>query len=68
MFGGSEESVTLNFDNRFIGVVIDRFGTDIPVIKTDSEHFETSVTVKISPQFFGWLASLGQALNDRLSV
>lgn len=63
MFGGSEESVTLNFDNRFIGVVIDRFGTDIPVIKTDSEHFETSVTVKISPQFFGWLASLGRGVK-----
>ena len=57
MFGGSEESVTLNFDNRFIGVVIDRFGTDVPVIKTDSEHFETSVTVKISPQFF-WLVGV----------
>ena len=63
MFGGSEESVTLNFDNRFIGVVIDRFGTDVPVIKTDSEHFETSVTVKISPQFFGWLASLGRGVK-----
>ena len=63
MFGGSEESVTLNFYNRFIGVVIDRFGTDVPVIKTDSEHFETSVTVKISPQFFGWLASLGRGVK-----
>ena len=61
--GEYSKKVFSMFGGRFIGVVIDRFGTDVPVIKTDSEHFETSVTVKISPQFFGWLASLGRGVK-----
>ena len=59
MFGGEAERLTLEFSNSLIGVVIDRFGKDIPIRKTDEEHFQISVEVIISKQFFGWLFGLG---------
>ena len=59
MFGGEAERLTLEFSNHLIGVVIDRFGKDIPIRKTDEEHFQVSVDVVVSEQFFGWLFGLG---------
>lgn len=59
MFGGREESVRLEFENRFVGVVIDRFGHDVMLHKQDEAHFATLVRVNVSSQFFGWLAGLG---------
>ncbi len=60
MYGGQEETVTLEFENRFIGVVIDRFGKDVPVRQRDEEHFTVRVNVAVSGQFFGWLTGLGE--------
>ena len=57
MFGGEAERLTLEFSNHLIGV--DRFGKDIPIRKTDEEHFQVSVDVVVSEQFFGWLFGLG---------
>lgn len=59
MFGGKEEIVTLEFENHFIGVVMDRFGKDIPVRKKDAQHFSVRVQVALSGQFYGWLTGLG---------
>ena len=59
MFGGEAERLTLEFSNHLIGVVVDRFGKDIPIRKTDEEHFQVSVDVVVSEQFFGWLFGLG---------
>ena len=58
-FGGEAEKLTLEFSNNLIGVVIDRFGKDIPTRKTDEKHFQVSVDVVVSEQFFGWLFGLG---------
>lgn len=63
MFSGETRHVTICGENAMIGVLIDRFGKDIPVIKKDTEHFETSVEAVISPQFFGWIASLGSGIR-----
>ena len=59
MFGGREEIVTLEFENRFIGVVMDRFGKEVPVRRRDEEHFSVRVQVALSGQFYGWLTGLG---------
>lgn len=59
MFGGREEIVTLAFENRLIGVVMDRFGREVPVRKRDEEHFSVRVQVALSGQFYGWLTGLG---------
>lgn len=60
MYGGKEEIVTLEFENRFIGVVLDRFGKEIPVRPRDEQHFSVRVQVALSGQFFGWLTGLGK--------
>lgn len=59
MFGGEETSVSIEFENELAGVVFDRFGTDIPIIKTDEKHFICKVKVKISPHFLTWVMSFG---------
>lgn len=60
MFGGREETVGMQFTNRLIGVVIDRFGKDISIRTRDDEHFSVRAKVALSGQFYGWLAGLGQ--------
>lgn len=59
MFGGREEVVTMEFENRLIGVILDRFGKEVPVRRKDEEHFSVRVQVALSGQFYGWLTGLG---------
>ena len=63
MFYGREETVTILAKKYLIGVVLDRFGTDIPVRKEDEEWIRFRVTVAISGQFFGWLLSFGKDMK-----
>ena len=63
MYGGQDRSITLEGENRLVGVVIDRFGTDVMIFPHDEEHFHASVTVTVSPQFFGWLAGIGKGIR-----
>ena len=63
MFSGEEKSVLLHCENRFIGVIRDRFGSDLMVHKLDDEHFSVHVTVAVSPQFFSWIFGLGGAVR-----
>jgi predicted DNA-binding transcriptional regulator YafY len=59
MFSGEDETVRIEFTNRLISVVIDRFGRDIAVTKSDDAHFIISVSVAVSPQFLSWVAGFG---------
>ncbi|SFQ24042.1 Predicted DNA-binding transcriptional regulator YafY, contains an HTH and WYL domains [Butyrivibrio proteoclasticus] len=63
MFGGTETKVKLKFKNDFVGVLIDRFGKDMSIRKSDEEGWsETSVDVAVSDQFFGWLFALSDGV------
>lgn len=59
MFGGDEVDVCVQFENELVGVIFDRFGTDIPIIKRDSSHFECHIKVAASTQFLSWIISFG---------
>lgn len=63
MFGGREESVKLEFENRLVGVMIDRFGKEIMIFGKDESHSTVQVRVNVSGQFFGWLAGLGTGVT-----
>jgi hypothetical protein len=63
MFGGEVQQVALCCDNALVGVMIDRFGTDIPVTPVDENHFMTRVDVAVSRQFLGWVFSLGEGVK-----
>ena len=60
MFGGNEETVRIRFHNRFVGVVIDRFGKDVPLRTDGRDYFVARVEVAVSEQFFGWITGLGR--------
>ncbi len=63
MFDGEEQSVELEFENRFAGVVIDRFGKSVRFKKIDKEHFCVKVNVAVSSQFLAWIIALGQGVR-----
>lgn len=60
MFSGDEETVTLQFPNRLIGVVLDRFGREADIRPMTDRVFRIRVRVAVSGQFFGWLAGIGR--------
>ncbi len=60
MYGGREEIVTLQFPNRLIGVVIDRFGKDVDVMPAGEGFFKCRARIAVSSQFFGWMAGIGK--------
>ena len=60
MYGGDEVSVDLLFSKSLIGVMIDRFGNNIPIIPKGDNCYKTIVNVVKSGQFFGWLTGLGK--------
>lgn len=55
MYGGSQESVTLQFNNDLIGVVFDKFGEDTKMIRVGENACVATVKVQISPAFWGWV-------------
>ena len=58
-----KKAVTLEADKDMIGVLIDRFGKDIPVMPVDGNRFATRVNVAVSRQFYGWLFGLGDKIK-----
>ena len=59
MYGGKHEKVTLECKTGMIGAILDRFGTDVIIQKTDENHFQVNHDVAVSGQFFGWGVGLG---------
>ncbi|MCQ2499376.1 MAG: WYL domain-containing protein [Lachnospiraceae bacterium] len=60
MYQGKKTLVKIVFANPMVGVFIDRFGKDITIRKVDDDLSEINVNVNVSPQFFGWIFSLGK--------
>ena len=60
MYQGQKTKVKIRLANYMCGVFIDRFGKDITFRPVDNEHSELHVDVNVSPQFFGWIFSLGK--------
>lgn len=63
MFAGQEKTVRLICDNTLTGVVVDRFGQQVALRPYDETHILARADVQVSPQFFGWLAGLGDKIR-----
>lgn len=63
MYGGKTELVTLRCKNEIINVILDRFGDEVELIKTDENSFEVKVKIVISDVFIGWLLGLGDKVQ-----
>ena len=61
MFGKKvSTTVDLEFDNGFVGIMIDRFGKEMPIRPAKKEGWSrTHVDVFISDQFYGWIFAMG---------
>lgn len=59
MYGGEQETVTLQFPNELVGVVLDRFGREADIRPLENGVFRIRAKVAVSGQFFGWLAGIG---------
>ena len=59
MFAGEETEVTIRCENELVGVMYDKFGTNIRIIKADEDHFICTVNVAVSPHFLSWIISFG---------
>ena len=63
MYGGKEEWVRIECDNSFAGVMIDRFGKNVSMIRLDDKRFVVNVEVAVSRQFLAWIISLGEGVT-----
>lgn len=63
MFAGEEKTIRLLCHNSLIGVIVDEFGTEAAIRKEDEEYVMARMDVAVSPQFFGWLAGLGERVE-----
>ena len=61
MYGGQLVNVVLEFDDKLIGVVYDKFGEDTKMIRAGDKCIAT-VKVQISPVFWGWLFQFGRQM------
>lgn len=59
MFGGEERDITLLVRPNVFNAVIDKFGKGVHFIEADGGFYSVSLTVNISPTFWGWLFGFG---------
>ncbi|WP_028234464.1 helix-turn-helix transcriptional regulator [Pseudobutyrivibrio sp. MD2005] len=62
MFAGQERIITIRFAKHLIGVVLDKFGTEIDIRQDGESHVKARISVAISPQLYGWLTGIGATI------
>lgn len=60
MFGGEEEEILLQFNSSLIGVVLDRFGNDADIQKSDGGSFTVRFRAFVSPALLSWIFKFGR--------
>lgn len=64
MYRGVEHRVKLKVEKSLVGVILDRFGTDVMLHPDkDDKYFTVNVDVSVSEQFLGWVAGLGNGVE-----
>lgn len=65
MYGAEIEKVEFLFHKDKIGILVDRFGKDIPILAVDSKQglYRTFVDVAVSDQFLAWAAAVSDGIR-----
>ena len=63
MFSGEECTVTIRCENSLAGAVIDRFGTGVSIFAGRDGHFDFSVPVIVSNNFYSWVLQFGNKVQ-----
>lgn len=58
VYAAEMTNIVLEFDERVMNPIIDKFGLDALVFKQDGDMMQAHVKAPLSPQFFGWLLQL----------
>ena len=59
MYGGQPMDITIQFDNKLIGVVYDKFGEGTRMVRLTEDSCVATVKVQVSPTFWGWIFQFG---------
>ncbi len=62
MFAGEEKSITIRFSKKLIGVVLDKFGSEVDVRQDGEDYIKARISVAVSPQLYGWLTGIGATI------
>ncbi|MGN1167876.1 MAG: helix-turn-helix transcriptional regulator [Lachnospiraceae bacterium] len=62
MFSGEEQVVRIRFPKHLLGVIVDRFGKEVPIRQEKEGYYIARISVFVSEQFFGWLTGLGKSV------
>ena len=60
MFSGDLAYVEIRAKQSMVGVLLDRFGTDITINQNKDDTFTTSVQVEVSPQFYAFIFGISE--------
>ena len=63
MFGGEQMKVKIACRDELIGILFDRFGTNIPVKEYKKGWSETEADVLVSDHFLAWIFALGDGVK-----
>ena len=63
MYSGAPETVTLEFPEKLLGTMLDRFGKESSIRGMQDGRVRIRVQVALSGQFFGWLTGIGSELK-----
>lgn len=63
MYGGQPVDIVIEFDDKLIGVVYDKFGENTKMIRTNEHTCVATVKVQISPTFLGWLFQFAKQMR-----
>lgn len=55
MFDGERKNVELKCTNDLMSVIVDKFGEQVETTTLGSTHFKATVTIQVSPRFYGWV-------------
>lgn len=63
MYGGQPVDITIQFSDKLIGVVYDKFGEDTKMVRINESNCVASIKVQISPTFCGWIFQFGNPMK-----
>ena len=63
MYGGQPIDLVIEFDDKLIGAVYDKFGEGIKIIRTHEHKCVATVKVQTSPTFWGWIFQFGKQMR-----
>lgn len=63
MYGGDPVDIVIEYDDKLIGVVYDKFGEGTKMMRSSENKIVATVKVRISPTFWGWLFQFGKQMR-----